>query len=94
VIQRWARLRPSGKPVLCSPSPRSSDRRSENKVIYDSIEAARSAASELRKLGSLEMEPYTCHRSTRRHHQHLRTRGYAIHDRHARMNAHSNDKRF
>lgn len=75
IIERYARKKPDGSPMLCKPSKQEKaegSTHSELKIIYDTETDARKAARELRKLGARPMAPYPCPRS-RHGHLHLRT---------------------
>ena len=72
VLNRYARLKPSGKPIVCTPGRNERSRHSEGKVIFDSQESAVLAAAELVRLGARRMTAYPCPRS-KRGHWHLAT---------------------
>ncbi len=80
VIVKWARLRPSGRPVFCIPSKaereglvgRKQSEVSDGKVIYDSRTAAEACAADMAALGGrwATCRAYQCARS-RTGHWHL-----------------------
>lgn len=82
VLHRHARLGAAGRPVFCTPSRAEiagvvalrQGRGTDGKVIYDTREAAESAARELEALGARTLRSYLCGRS-RRGHFHLATAG-------------------
>ena len=80
IVERHARLLPSGKPTFCTPSfaervgavPRKQAASADGKVIYDDRQAADTAARELEAAGARPMRSYVCKRS-RHGHCHLAT---------------------
>jgi hypothetical protein len=80
VIRRYARLLPNGNPTRCWPSkaercgaaPRLMKSGTDDKVIYDTLDAATWAGMELGAICDTRFRPYPCARS-RRGHYHLRT---------------------
>lgn len=75
ICEKYGRKRPNGRVILCSPSQREllgGRVPGAFKIIFDSEEDARNAASELSALGAPPMTPYLCPRS-RRGHLHLKT---------------------
>lgn len=80
VLHEHARLTARGRPVFCTPSREEiagvvalrQGRGTDGKVIYDTREAAESAARELETLGARALRSYICGRS-RSGHFHLAT---------------------
>lgn len=76
IIQRYARLFPSGQPVRCTPSlmeihgaaPRAQGARTDGKPIYDTLEKAEAAARELEAIGYAPLRAHECRRSRHAHH--------------------------
>lgn len=84
VLGRYARLKPSGAPVLCTPSqaelsgeiPRVTSWGNDGKIIFDDREKAEACARALEAIGCDPQVAYECKRGSRGHH-HLTTRGAA-----------------
>lgn len=80
IIQRHARLTPTGRPILChpgqceinNPSRRKENEGTDHKIIYNTYTQAAACARELERIGARPMHPYECRRSKTGHH-HLAT---------------------
>lgn len=85
VIQRFARLHPSGRPVFCTPSQaelageirRVTAWGNDGKVVFDSLERAEACARVLESIGCEPLLAYECKRGGSDHH-HLTGRGAAV----------------
>lgn len=79
ILDRFARLKPSGKPVLCVPTraelsggrPRVNTPGNDGKIIFDTRELAEACAKEFLAVGGVPQIAYRCNRGKRGHH-HLR----------------------
>lgn len=75
IVRRFARLKPSGRPVFCTPSqaelsgrvPRVNSWGNDGKVIFDDWESAAACARALEATGCQRQVPYQCQRGTRGH---------------------------
>ena len=80
IVRRYARLRPSGKPIFCGPSraeltgeiARKQAEGADGKVIYSDRAAAEAAARCFEAIYGTPMRAYACRRS-RHGHYHLAT---------------------
>lgn len=78
IIKKYARIRPSGYVIKCTPSQdelsgvaeRRAHKGGDYKVIYDTREAADACGKELESVGLDPQRPYPCTRS-RKGHWHL-----------------------
>lgn len=64
VLQRFARISRSGKPVICGAA---GTPRGNHKIVYDTVEQAVAAELELRRITGVQEYPYPCARSTHGH---------------------------
>mgnify|MGYP006160644935 CR=1 FL=1 len=75
VLDRYARLSSSGRPVMCGPV------RATAKVVYDDEAAAQHAADELHQIYGGVLYPYPCERSRHGHYHHTSQRPQATDQR-------------
>lgn len=99
VIRRYARLRPNGTPVCCTPTREELSGEAghktrwgnDGKIIFDDRESAEACARVLESIGCKPARAYECKRSSR-HHHHLTTEG-AAEDRERRRRGAGKGKR-